>query len=62
MSWGALYMYYRCPKCNKLFKYATDLITVYGDEYGYCPDCNIMGKYVTEGARIPDDLKYEEVD
>ena len=25
MSWGALYFYYKCPNCGKLFKYATDL-------------------------------------
>jgi ssDNA-binding Zn-finger/Zn-ribbon topoisomerase 1 len=62
MSWGALYIYYRCPECNKLYKYATDLIVEYGDEYGYCPECNVMGEYVTEGARIPDDLNYAEVD
>lgn len=62
MSWGALYMYYRCPECNKRFKYGIDLIAEYGEEFGYCPHCNRMGEYVTEGARIPDDLRYEEVD
>jgi len=55
-------MYYRCPECGKLFKYGVDLISRLGDEFGYCPICSVMGEYITEGARIPDDLNYEEVD
>ncbi len=62
MTWGTLYLYYRCPECSKLFKYGADLIAQYGNEFGFCPDCGVMGEYITEGARIPDDLKYEEVD
>ena len=61
MTWGTLYLYYHCPQCGKLFKYGTDLIAEFGDEFGCCPDCSTMGEYVTEGARIPDDLKYKEV-
>ena len=62
MSWGALYMYYRCPECGKLFKYATDLIAEFGDDFGKCPSCEVMGTYLKEGARIPEDLDYEEVE
>lgn len=62
MTWGALFLYYRCPECDKLFKYGVDLITRFGDEFGTCPVCSVMGEYITEGARIPDDLNYEEVD
>ncbi|HIS47981.1 MAG TPA: excinuclease ATPase subunit [Candidatus Scybalocola faecigallinarum] len=62
MSWGALYFYYKCPECGKLFKYATDLIPEFGDDFGKCPACNAMGTYVKEGARTKDDLLYEEVE
>ena len=62
MSWGALYFYYKCPKCEKLFKYATDLFTDFGDAFGNCPDCDTPGTYLKEGARQPDDLLYEEVE
>ena len=54
MSWGALYFYYKCPKCGKLFKY--------GDDFGCCPYCGSMGTYIKEGARTIDDLDYEEVE
>lgn len=62
MTWGALYLYYHCPICNKHFKYGADRIAEFGEEFGFCPDCLVMGVYITEGARIPEDLKYEEVD
>lgn len=62
MSWGALYFYYKCPKCGKLFKYATDLIAEFGDNFGCCPDCGEPGTYLKEGARTIDDLSYEEVE
>ncbi len=62
MTWGALYFYYKCSKCGKLYKYATDLIPEYGEEFGLCPDCHMQGEFITEGARIPEDLQYEEVD
>lgn len=62
MTWGALYMYYKCPKCNKQFKYAIDLIGEFGDEFGCCPQCGQMGTYVKEGPRLSDDLEYEEVE
>ena len=55
-------MYYRCPKCGKKFKYATDLIPEFGDDFGKCPDCGTMGVFEKEGARTPDDLSYTEVE
>ena len=62
MSWGALYFYYKCPECGKLFKYAIDLIPEFGDDFGKCPDCQVMGTFVKEGARTTYDLLYEEVE
>ena len=62
MTWGALYMYYKCPKCGKQFKYALDVMTEFGEEFGCCPDCGEMGTYIQEGARTKDDLEYEEVE
>lgn len=62
MSWGALYFYYKCPGCGKLFKYASDLIAEFGDDFGKCPVCEEMGTYLKEGARTKDDLLYEEVE
>lgn len=62
MTWGALYFYYKCPNCGKQFKYAIDLMTEFGDEFGNCPDCSAAGTYIKEGARTPDDLEYEEVE
>ena len=55
MTWGALYMYYKCPKCGKQFKYALDVMTEFGEEFGCCPDCGEMGTYIKEGARTKDD-------
>ena len=62
MSWGALYFYYKCPECGKLFKYAIDLIPEFGDDFGKCPDCQGMGTFVKEGASTKDDFLYEEVE
>ena len=55
-------MYYRCPDCGKKFKYATDMIPVFGDRFGCCPDCAVPGVLEQEGARTVDDLQYEEID
>ena len=55
-------MYYRCPQCGRKFKYATDLIAEFGDDFGKCPDCGTMGAFEKEGARTPDDLDYTEVE
>ena len=62
MSWGALYLYYRCDSCGKKFKYATDMIPVFGPDFGRCPICGKDGVFEKEGARTPDDLDYEEVE
>lgn len=62
MSWGALYFYYKCPKCGKLFKYSIDLISEYGEKFGECPKCCTKGIFLKEGAITLDDLKYEEVE
>jgi len=62
MTWGALYFYYKCPDCGKQFKYAIDLMSEFGDDFGKCPVCETPGTYIKEGARTPDDLEYEEVE
>lgn len=62
MTWGALYFYYKCPNCGKRFKYAIDLMSEFGDDFGKCPKCETAGTYIKEGARTPDDLEYEEVE
>ncbi len=62
MSWGVGFFYYRCPNCNKKFKYAQDLISYFGDEFGLCPDCGTMGTYVKDGPRGLDDNEYFEVE
>jgi uncharacterized C2H2 Zn-finger protein len=55
-------MYYRCPKCGKRFKYAIDMIPEFGQDFGQCPVCGMKGVFEKDGARIPDDSLYEEVE
>ncbi|MGI6177784.1 MAG: excinuclease ATPase subunit [Eubacterium sp.] len=62
MTWGPAFMYYHCPKCGKKFKYALDMMNVFGGDFGKCPVCGEMGTYERDGARIPEDLEYEEVE
>lgn len=62
MSWGPCFMYYRCPDCGKKFKYAVDMMPVFGDDFGRCPDCGAMGTFMMDGARTPDDADYFEVE
>ena len=62
MSWGPSFMYYHCPDCRKKFKYAVDMIPVFGDEFGRCPDCGAMGAFERDGARTLDDADYFEVE
>ena len=62
MSWGPCFFYYRCPDCGRQFKYASDLIPIFGDWFGRCPHCGVQGDYVYDGARTPDDADYFEVD
>ena len=62
MSWGPCFMYYHCPDCNERFKYAVDMIPVFGDDFGRCPNCGSMGVFEKDGARTPDDAEYFEVE
>ncbi len=62
MSWGNCYFYYLCPSCGKRFKYATDMIPVFGDDFGRCPDCHEPCTPEREGAIIPEDALYPEVE
>ena len=62
MTWGPAFFYYQCPKCGKKFKYAEDLIPVFGEDFGLCPKCGTPGKYEQDGARIPEDNLYFEVE
>lgn len=62
MSWGVSFMYYHCPKCDTKFKYALDLISQFGEDFGKCPKCSSFGIYEKDGARTIDDLEYTEVE
>ena len=62
MSWGPSFFYFRCSVCGKKFKYAADMIPEFGPQFGNCPVCGLPGQYLCDGARIPDDLDYEEVE
>ena len=62
MSWGQSFFYYRCSTCGKQFKYAADMIPVFGPQFGSCPVCGQPGEYLYDGARTPDDLEFEEVE
>ena len=62
MSWGVCYMYYHCPECGTTFKYAVDMIPVFGDAFGRCPQCSSMGVFEKDGARTLDDCDYTEVE
>lgn len=62
MSWGPSFMYYHCPICGKKFKYALDLLSELGGDFGMCPACSVEGIYEKDGARTLDDNDYEEVE
>ena len=62
MSWGACFMYYHCPECGKKFKYALDMLSVFGESFGRCPECGAEGVLEKDGARPPDDGDYFEVE
>ncbi len=62
MSWGNQYFYYECKKCSKKYKYAIDMIPVFGDDFGKCPECGEMNEFFHEGAIIPEDMQYPEVE
>lgn len=62
MTWGPAFMYYHCSQCKKKFKYALDMIPVFGDDFGNCPICHKPGEFERDGARIPEDNMYEEIE
>lgn len=62
MSWGVCFLYYQCPRCGRLFKYAADMIPVFGEDFGRCPGCGTPGTLLYDGARTPDDALYTEVE
>ena len=60
MTWGAYYMFYRCPKCGKKFKYTLEDMTK--PWFGKCPDCQQDGELVGETKELPADAEdYEWV-
>ena len=61
MTWGPNFLYYHCPACGHRFKYAEDMIPVFGERFGLCPQCGTMGTFEKSGARTPDDAQYPEV-
>ena len=62
MSWGPCFMYYHCQACGKKFKYAADIIPVFGEKFGACPYCVGNGVFEKDGARTLDDADYPEVE
>ena len=62
MTWGPCFMYYHCPKCGCKFKYAQDMIPVFGAVFGCCPNCGTSGVFEKDGARTLDDANYTEVE
>ena len=55
-------MYYHCQACGKKFKYAADMIPVFGEKFGSCPFCDGNGVFEKDGARTLDDADYPEVE
>lgn len=55
-------MYYHCQACGKKFKYAADMIPVFGEKFGACPFCGGNGVFEKDGARTLDDADYPEVE
>ena len=53
MSWGAYWMYYRCPACGS--KYRWDLTALSNPEFGRCPDCGAEGALEGESKALPPD-------
>jgi diphthamide biosynthesis protein 3 len=60
MSWGVFWMFYRCPKCGKMFKSGLDTITE--REFGRCPECGAEGTLVAESGKTypPDPERYAD--
>ncbi|KZL89231.1 hypothetical protein [Clostridium magnum] len=60
MSYGAYFMYYKCPKCGKRFKYCLDAEKQ--NEFGQCDTCHAVGVLVGEGCKEPDNnMEYEDI-
>jgi predicted nucleic acid-binding Zn-ribbon protein len=53
-------MFYRCPKCGKMFKSGLDTITE--REFGRCPECGAEGTLVAESGKTypPDPERYAD--
>ena len=62
MSWGPCFMSYHGQACGKKFKYAADMIPVFGEKFGACPYCGGNGVFEKDGARTLDDADYPEVE
>lgn len=62
MTWGPLFMYYRCSECGMKFKYELDMLGVLGDRFGRCPECSAEGIYEKEGPVMSDDNEYVEAE
>lgn len=58
MTWGPLYMYYRCDQCGTKYKYELDMLGTLGDSFGKCPNCGSDGIFVKEGPIMTDDNEY----
>ncbi len=58
MTWGPLYMYYRCAGCGVKYKYELDMLGHLGDTFGKCPTCGADGVFVKEGPIMTDDNEY----
>ncbi|AYD40200.1 excinuclease ATPase subunit [Clostridium fermenticellae] len=60
MSYGAYFMYYKCPKCGKKFKYSLDADKQ--DVFGQCDICHVSGVLIGEGCNEPENkIEYEDI-
>ena len=59
MSWGAFWMYYRCPGCGRKFRW--ELGDLADPAFGRCPGCGREGALDGEsGAPPPDPDSYPD--
>ena len=59
MTWGAYWLFYKCPKCGKKFKHALETMTE--SYFGKCPVCGEDGILVSETKDRPKDAdEYED--
>jgi DNA-directed RNA polymerase subunit RPC12/RpoP len=60
MTWGPYWMFYKCNKCKKKYKYSLE--DIQSPRFGKCPTCKEEGKLVAESKDAPADAPdYEEV-